>query len=273
MITTTRERNNMMWLLDSLLAGWLLSLMSGPLGSFIVWRRMAYFGDTLAHSALLGITLGFMFDVQLNLAIVLCAVFVALILASLQRQHFIPSDTLLGLMAHTTLAAGLVTLSLVDNVRIDINAYLFGDLLAVNRDDVITLAIGSAVVLLVLSRMWKGLLAVSVSEELAQVEGYQVGRLRLLFMVLLAVVIAGAMKLVGVLLITALLIIPAAAARPLSQGPKQMAALATIISMLAVAMGLGLSYYFDTPAGPSIVLTSAFFFLLSQSGYRLIKQN
>ncbi|NVK37628.1 MAG: metal ABC transporter permease [Gammaproteobacteria bacterium] len=262
----------MMWLLDSLLAGWLLSLMSGPLGSFIVWRRMAYFGDTLAHSALLGITLGFVFEVQLNVAIVLCAVFVALILASLQRQHFIPSDTLLGLMAHTTLAAGLVTLSLVDNVRIDINAYLFGDLLAVDRHDLITMAIGSALVLLALSRMWKGLLAASVSEELAQVEGYQVARLRLLFMVLLAVVIAGAMKLVGVLLITALLIIPAAAARPFSYGPKQMAALATIISMLAVAMGLGLSYYFDTPAGPSIVLTSALFFLLSQSGYRLFKQ-
>lgn len=261
----------MMWLLDSLLAGWLLSLMSGPLGSFIVWRRMAYFGDTLAHSALLGITLGFVFDVQLNVAIVLCAVFVALILASLQRQHFIPSDTLLGLMAHTTLAAGLVTLSLVDNVRIDINAYLFGDLLAVDRQDLITMAIGSALVLLALSRMWKGLLAASVSEELAQVEGYHVARLRLLFMVLLAVVIAGAMKLVGVLLITALLIIPAAAARPFSYGPKQMAALATIISMLAVAMGLGLSYYFDTPAGPSIVLTSALFFLLSQSGYRLFK--
>ncbi len=262
----------MMWLLDSLLAGWLLSLMSGPLGSFIVWRRMAYFGDTLAHSALLGITLGFVFDVQLNVAIVLCAVFVALILASLQRQHFIPSDTLLGLMAHTTLAAGLVTLSLVDNVRIDINAYLFGDLLAVDRQDLITMAIGSALVLLALSRMWKGLLAASVSEELAQVEGYHVARLRLLFMVLLAVVIAGAMKLVGVLLITALLIIPAAAARPFSYGPKQMALLATLISMLAVAMGLGLSYYFDTPAGPSIVLTSALFFLLSQSGYRLFKQ-
>jgi len=261
----------MLWLLDSLLAGWILSLMSGPLGSFIVWRRMAYFGDTLAHSALLGITLGFVFEVQLNVAIVLCAVFVALILASLQRQHFIPSDTLLGLMAHTTLAAGLVTLSLVDNVRIDLNAYLFGDLLAVNREDLITMAIGAALVLAALSRMWKGLLAASVSEELAQVEGYQVAKLRLLFMVLLAVVIAGAMKLVGVLLITALLIIPAAAARPFSQSPKQMAALATIISMVAVAMGLGLSYYFDTPAGPSIVLTSALFFLISQSSYRLVK--
>jgi zinc transport system permease protein len=260
----------MIWLLDSLLAGWLLSLMSGPLGSFIVWRRMAYFGDTLAHSALLGITLGFLLDVQLNLAIVLCAVFVALILASLQRQHIIPSDTLLGLMAHTTLAAGLVTLSLVDNVRIDINGYLFGDLLAVNREDLITMAIGAAIVLAVLSRMWRGLLAASVSEELAQVEGYPVARLRLLFMVLLAVVIAGAMKLVGVLLITALLIIPAAAARPFSSSPAQMAGLATIISMLSVALGLGFSYQMDTPAGPSIVLTSSLFFVISQSAYRLL---
>jgi zinc transport system permease protein len=260
----------MMWLIDSLLAGWILSLMSGPLGSFIVWRRMAYFGDTLAHSALLGITLGFLFDIQLNLAIILCAVFVALLLANLQRQHIIPSDTLLGLMAHTTLAAGLVTLSMVDNVRIDINAYLFGDLLAVDRQDLITMAIGAIIVLAVLSKMWKGLLAASVSEELAQVEGYPVARLRLMFMVLLAVVIAGAMKLVGVLLITALLIIPAAAARPFSKSPAQMAGLATLISMIAVALGLGLSYQLDTPAGPSIVLTSALFFAVSQSVYRLV---
>ena len=195
--------------------------------------------------------------------------FVALILASLQKQHIIPSDTLLGLMAHTTLAAGLVTLSLVDNVRIDINSYLFGDLLAVDRQDLITMAIGATVVLAVLSKMWRGLLAASVSEELAQVEGYPVARLRLLFMVMLAVVIAGAMKLVGVLLITALLIIPAAAARPFSKSPAQMAGLATVISMLAVAMGLGFSYQFDTPAGPSIVLTSALFFVLSQSAYQM----
>ncbi len=255
----------MMWLVDALLAGWLLSLMSGPLGSFIVWRRMAYFGDTLAHSALLGITLGLLLDVQLNLAIILCAVFIALILASLQRQHIIPSDTLLGLMAHTTLAAGLVTLSLVDNIRIDINAYLFGDLLAVDRQDLVMMAIGATVVLFILTRIWRGLLAATVSEELAQVEGYPVARLRLLFMVLLAVVIAGAMKLVGVLLITAMLIIPAAAARPFAVGPKQMALLATVLSMVAVALGLVASYQFDTPAGPTIVLTSALLFIFSQS--------
>ena len=261
----------MIWLLDSLLAGWLLSSMSGPLGSFIVWRRMAYFGDTLAHSALLGITLGFLFDVQLNLAIILCAVFVALLLASLQRQHIIPSDTLLGLMAHTTLAAGLVTLSLVDNVRIDINAYLFGDLLAVDRQDLLAMAVGASLVLAALAKMWRGLLAVTVSEELAQVEGYPVARLRLLFMVLLAVVIAGAMKLVGVLLITALLIIPAASARPFSKSPAQMAGLATIISMVSVALGLLLSYQLDTPAGPSIVLTSSLFFAVSQVSYRFMR--
>ena len=135
-----------------------------------------------------------------------------------------------------------------------------------NRDDLIMMAIGAAVVLVILSRMWKGLLAATVSEELAQVEGYPVARLRLLFMVLLAVVIAGAMKLVGVLLITAMLIIPAAAARPFSEGPKKMALLATVLSMVAVLVGLTLSYQFDTPAGPSIVLTCALLFVMSQLG-------
>lgn len=253
----------MTWLLEALLAGWLLSLMSGPLGSFIVWRRMAYFGDTLAHSALLGVTLGLLMDVNLNLAIILCAVFIALILASLQKQHLIPNDTLLGLMAHTTLAGGLVALSLVD-IRIDINGYLFGDLLAVEREDLYMMAAGSAMVLMILSRIWRGLLAATVSEELAQVEGYPVAQLRLLFMLLLAVVIAGAMKLVGVLLITAMLIIPAATARPFVTRPTQMAFVATLISMIAVACGLSLSYYWDTPAGPSIVLTSAAMFMISQ---------
>ncbi|EAT11259.1 zinc ABC transporter permease subunit ZnuB [Bermanella marisrubri] len=263
----------MLWLLDALLAGWLLSLMSGPLGSFIVWRRMAYFGDTLAHSALLGVTLGFLMDVQLNIAIILCAIFIAVLLANLQRQQLIPSDTLLGLMAHTTLAAGLVTLSMVDNVRIDLNSYLFGDLLAVSRQDLYSLAIGSALVLAAIIKMWRGLLAASVSEELAEVEGYNVARLRLMFMVLLAIVIAGAMKLVGVLLITALLIIPAAAARPFSRHPQQMAFIATILSMISVALGLGLSYQWDTPAGPSVVLASAIIFLISQSAFQLSKRN
>ena len=174
-------------------------------------------------------------------------------------------------MAHTTLAAGLVTLSLVDNVRIDINAYLFGDLLAVDRQDLLAMAIGASLVLAALAKMWRGLLAVTVSEELAQVEGYPVARLRLLFMVLLAVVIAGAMKLVGVLLITALLIIPAASARPFSKSPAQMAGLATIISMISVALGLLLSYQLDTPAGPSIVLTSSLFFAVSQFTYRFVR--
>ena len=254
----------MSWLIDALLAGWLLSLMSGPLGSFIVWRRMAYFGDTLAHSALLGVTLGFVFDVNLNLAIILCAVFVALILASLQRQHFIPSDTLLGLMAHTTLAAGLVTLSQLDNVRIDLMAYLFGDLLAVNQNDLLWIFAGGSFVIALLIWQWRGLLASTVSEELAAIDGYPVKRLKAMLVLLLALVVAISMKIVGVLLISALLIIPAAAARPLAKSPEQMAMLASLIGMISVGAGMAFSFIWDTPTGPSIVVCAAGLFVISQ---------
>lgn len=260
----------MIFLLDALLAGWILSLISGPLGSFLVWRRMAYFGDTLAHSALLGITLGLLLEINLNLAVVLCAVVLAVLLLALQKQHFIPSDTLLGIMAHTSLATGLVALALVGNVRIDLNGYLFGDLLAVERHDVYLLGAGACLILALLARYWRGLLAITVNEELARVEGYPVERLRLLLMVLVALLIAGAMKLVGVLLITALLIIPAATARVMANSPAQMALRASLLSMLAVLLGLCGSYWLDTPAGASIVVVAALLFLFSQIGLRLV---
>ncbi|MCP5325868.1 MAG: metal ABC transporter permease [Oceanospirillaceae bacterium] len=259
-----------MFLLDALLAGWILSLVSGPLGSFLVWRRMAYFGDTLAHSALLGITFGLLLDINLNLAVVLCAVMLALILLALQKQQFIPSDTLLGIMAHTSLATGLVALALVGNVRIDLNGYLFGDLLAVERRDVYLLAGAAALMLALILRYWRGLLAITVNEELARVEGYPVERLRLLLMVLVALLIAGAMKIVGVLLITALLIIPAASARAWANSPARMALHASLLSMLSVLLGLSGSYWLDTPAGASIVVVAALLFVFSQLSARLV---
>ena len=260
----------MMFLLDALLAGWILSLVSGPLGSFLVWRRMAYFGNTLAHSALMGITFGLLLDINLNLAVVLCAVMLALILLALQKQHFIPGDTLLGIMAHTSLATGLVALALVGNVRIDLNGYLFGDLLAVERRDVYLLAGAAALILAFILRYWRGLLAITVNEELARVEGYPVERLRLLLMVLVALLIAGAMKIVGVLLITALLIIPAASARAWANSPGRMALHASLLSMLSVLLGLSGSYWLDTPAGASIVVVAALLFIFSQISARLV---
>jgi zinc transport system permease protein len=251
------------FLLYALLAGLALALVAGPLGSFVVWRRMAYFGDTLSHAALLGVALGFLLDVSPAVAVTVGCLLLAVLLVTLQQRQPLASDTLLGILAPSTLSLGLVVLSFMHEVRIDLMAYLFGDLLAISPGDLAWILGGSAAVLAVLVAMWRPLLAITVHEELAKVEGLPVASLRLTLMLLIAVVIAVAMKIVGVLLITSLLIIPAAAAQRHARSPEQMALGASLLGMLAVCGGLALSWFKDTPAGPSIVVTAAALFLLS----------
>lgn len=251
------------FLLNALLAGLALALVAGPLGSFVVWRRMAYFGDTLSHAALFGVALGLLLDISPTLAVTLGCVLLAVILVLLQQRQPLASDTLLGILAHSTLSLGLVTLSFMRDVRIDLMGYLFGDLLAVSSTDLAWILGGSALVLALLVPLWRPLLSITVHEELAKVEGLPVMAIRLALMLLIAIVIAVAMKIVGVLLITSLLIIPAAAAQRHARTPEQMAVSASLLGMLAVCAGLTLSWFEDTPAGPSIVVSAAALFLLS----------
>ena len=250
------------FLLYALLGGLGVAAVAGPLGSFVVWRRMSYFGDTLAHSALLGVALGLVLQINLNLAVILCCVLLAIGLVAMQKQRLVATDTLLGIMAHSALSLGLVAVSLLDNLRLDLMAYLFGDLLAVSREDLYWIYGGGVLILALLYKLWQPLLAITINEELAQVEGVPVARVRLALMLLIAVVIAVAMKIVGILLITALLIIPAAAARRLAVSPEQMAIGAGTLGCTAVILGLTASWHADTPAGPSIVVMAALQFVL-----------
>ncbi|MBD8492172.1 zinc ABC transporter permease subunit ZnuB [Pseudomonas syringae] len=251
------------FLMYALLAGIALALVAGPLGSFVVWRRMAYFGDTLSHAALLGVALGFLLDISPTVAVTVGCLLLAILLVTLQQRQPLASDTLLGILAPSTLSLGLVVLSFMHEVRIDLMAYLFGDLLAISPTDLAWILGGSALVLALIVALWRPLLAVTVHEELARVEGLPVLTLRLTMMLLMAVVIAVAMKIVGVLLITSLLIIPAAAAQRHARSPEQMALGASMLGVVAVCAGLTLSWFKDTPAGPSIVVAAAGLFLLS----------
>ncbi|TDV59854.1 zinc ABC transporter permease subunit ZnuB [Pseudomonas sp. LP_7_YM] len=251
------------FLLYALLAGLALAVVAGPLGSFVVWRRMAYFGDTLSHAALLGVALGFLLDISPALAVTVGCLLLAVLLVMLQQRQPLASDTLLGILAPSTLSLGLVVLSFMRDVRIDLMGYLFGDLLAISPVDLAWILGGSAAVLVLICALWRPLLAITVQEELATVEGLPVATLRMTLMLLIAVVIAVAMKIVGVLLITSLLIIPAAAAQRHARSPEQMALGASVIGILAVCGGLALSWFKDTPAGPSIVVCAAALFLLS----------
>ncbi|PUB91707.1 MAG: zinc ABC transporter permease subunit ZnuB [gamma proteobacterium symbiont of Ctena orbiculata] len=252
------------FLTRALIAGLGVALVTGPLGVFVVWRRMAYFGDTLAHSALLGVALGFLLGISLNLSVILLGILLALLLVSMSGNRQLSQDTQLGILAHSALSLGLVVMAFQTSVRVDLMGYLFGDILAVTAGDLLWVWGGGLLVLLVLILIWRPLLSLTVHEELAQVEGVPVERMRLIFMLLIALVIAISMKIVGVLLITSMMIIPAAAARRFSRTPEQMALLAVAVGVLAVILGLAGSWQWDTPAGPSVVVATALLFGLTQ---------
>lgn len=247
----------------ALLAGVGVALVAGPLGCFIVWRRLAYFGDTLSHAALLGVALAFLLEVNITLAVFLVSATVAASLLLLQRHATLSADALLGLLAHSTLALGLVVLAFMSWIRVDLMGFLFGDILAVSKLDVATIWAAGLAGIGVLAAIWRPLFAGTVNRELAQAEGLRPERADATFMVLLAAVIALSMKIVGVLLITALLIIPAATARRFAFGPEQMAIIAALSGVLAVIAGLYGSLEWDTPTGPSIVVAALALFVLS----------
>lgn len=247
----------------ALLAGIGVALVAGPLGCFVVWRRLAYFGDTLSHAALLGVALAFLFEINITLAVFAVSAIVALSLLLLQRRAALSGDALLGLLSHSALAIGLVVLAFMTWIRFDLMGFLFGDILSVSKFDIAVIAAGGATVLAILAVIWRPLFAGTVNRELAQAEGMNPDRTNVIFMLLVAAVIAISMKIVGVLLITALLIIPAAAARRFASGPEQMGILAGIIGAVAVVGGLFGSLEWDTPAGPSIVVAALGLFVLS----------
>ena len=240
-----------------------VALVAGPLGCFVIWRRLAYFGDTLAHSALLGVALAVLLDLEPATGVFIAAASVSLLLLLLQRQSLLASDTLLAILAHSTLALGLILLALMSWGGADLFGYLFGDILAVTQRDLIFIYGGGGLVLAVMAVFWRPLLAATVSPEIAAAENLRPDRSRLLLTLLLAAVVAMAIKVVGIFLITSMLIIPAAAARRFASGPEQMALIAALIGCLASVAGLFASYFIDLPAGPAIVFVSMLLFLVS----------
>ncbi len=248
----------------ALLAGIGLALVTGPVGCFVVWRRLAYFGETIAHSSLLGIALAVILNINILIGILTAACLVVVTMYYLERRETLPTDTLLGLMAHGGLALGLVVLAFFPNMRVDLHALLFGDLLAVTRLDVAIIWLGGAAALGLLFWIWRPLLAATVNQDLAVVAGLRPERARLIFGFLVAGIIAIAIKIVGILLIVALLVIPAAAARRFSSSPERMALAAAVLGVIAIGGGLYSSARLDTPSGPSIVVAALALFVVTR---------
>lgn len=251
------------FLFRALIAGIGIALVTGPLGCFVVWRRLSFFGDTLAHSALLGVLLSVSFDINISLSVFAVSSLVALFLLKLQNITNLASDSLLGLLSHSSLAIGLVVLGFLSFIRFDIMGVLFGDILSVSVNDLLIIWIGGATILVVLWRIWKPLFAATVNYELAEAEGMQPDRINVIFTILLAALIAISIKMVGLLLITGMLIIPTAMARNLSNNPKQMVIFSIIGGLLSVFIGLYTSFEINTASGPTIITVALILFILS----------
>ena len=255
------QATGLVWWSLPLLAGLGTALLAGPLGCFVVWQRMAYFGESLAHSALLGVALGLWLGITSFITVIGCGMVLALLLVHFRQHSRFSTDTLLGILSHTLLAGGLVLLATLPSVRVNIDSLLFGDLLSVSLTDTLLIYVLLFSLYIVFAYLWQPLIAMTVHEELAQAEGIPVARIRTILMCMMAAVVAVAMKVVGVLLMTSLLIIPAAIAHRYAKSPEQMAFMSSITGVMAVAGGALLSWFLNTPVGPSIVLLAGLFFL------------
>ncbi len=247
-------------MLPPILLGICLALVSGPLGCFVVWRKMAYFGDTIAHAALLGIGLSAILEqhyILLTIASCLCVSG----LLSIKTQ-LIGNDTSLGVIAHGSLALGLLSLGATDKGA-SITSILMGDILATSTQDILVAALLSTALLTLIYMQWKNLLLSSIDENLAKTEGKVPAFSKFILMISISLAVAFGIQLVGALLVSSLLIVPASAARFLSRSPEQMALTASLIGIASVITGISVSALFDLPSGPSIVVVALVFFLFS----------
>lgn len=260
------------FIIRAIIAGVGIAIIAGAIGCFVVWRKMAYFGDSLAHSALLGVALGLVMGISTNLGtIIICSLF-AVLLIWLQQKKILATDTLLGILAHSALSVGMVTLSLLEK-SVDLHSYLFGDILAVTSAEIYFILFGGFFVLIFLYFNWSSFVLMTIDEKLAKAEGINIVFYQLLIMLLMTVVVAVSFKIVGLLLITSLLIIPAAAARQLANSPEKMAIISSLLAVCSVAIGVYSSLYLDTPSGPSIVVASTIIFITISIFSFIFKKN
>ncbi|MBT4879188.1 MAG: hypothetical protein HON42_05155 [Alphaproteobacteria bacterium] len=258
------------FLVRTIIAGFLLSLVAGPIGSLIMWQKKAYFGDSLAHAAILGIAISLFLGINLNFAIIFVLISFATILIFLEKQDTIPSDTILGILAHSSLAFGMVLISFKQNLYFDLEGFLFGNILSVSKQDILLMSIVTIVIMCLLKLFWSKLILISLSQTLAEAElGKNMHRIKAGFALILAIFVALNIKIAGILLINSMLIISAATARQFANSALQVALIGSFIALLAVASGIISSYYIDIPTGATIVASLTILFIFSLY-YKLI---
>ena len=250
------------FIIRGIIAGIAVALVSGLVGCFVVWRRLSYYGESIAHSSLLGAGIGILLGIGINFGVVFVCLIFGILFLWLQQSKSLSSDTLLGVIAHFALAIGIIVISF-NKIKIDLHAFLFGDILTVSSSDILGMYIGVIIVITLILSNWSSLVLATIDEDLAKSEGINPLYVNVLLTTIMTIVVALSLQIIGLLLITAMLIIPAATARRLTNSPESMVVVSTTIGIFSVIFGIYLSVELDLPSGPSIVVVGSILFFLS----------
>jgi zinc transport system permease protein len=259
------------FMLRALLAGLIMVLIAAPMGCLMVWQRLAFLSDTLGHAAVLGVGLGLLLQLQPIFGVLAVALVIVFSLSRVSSFNSALSETTLAIISHTGLAGGIILVGLLPGPSINLEAILFGDLLATTRGDLLNLLLTTTLLVVLLLRHWRAFVAVSVSREIAQAEGIEVRRVQFLMYVMIALLVAVMMKVMGVLLIAAMLVIPTSSARLFSRSPEQMVVISGLYGLAALAGGMTGSFHFDWQTGPAIVVSATLLLLLTLALTRVFR--
>ena len=251
------------FLVRSILAGLMMVSIAAPMGCLMVWQRLAFLSDTLGHAAVLGVGIGLLLEVNPMFGVLAVVILIVFSLSQVANFNNALSETTLAIISHTGLAGGLILLGALPSNSVSLEAILFGDLLATTRSDLLMILVTTLILLVLLIRHWRPFVALSVSREIAQAEGISVRKEQFLMYMMIALLVAVLMKVMGVLLIAAMLVIPTTSARLLSQNPEQMVWFSAAFGILSLAGGITGSFQFDWQTGPSIVLSATIFLVVT----------
>jgi zinc transport system permease protein len=259
------------FLLRAVLAGLIMVVIAAPMGCLMVWQRLAFLSDTLGHAAVLGVGLGLMLQLEPIFGVLAVALVIVFSLSRVSSFNSALSETTLAIISHTGLAGGIILVGLLPGPAVNLEAILFGDLLATTSADLLNLLLTTVLLLVLLLRHWRAFVAVSVSREIAQAEGIEVRRIQFLMYIMIALLVAVMMKVMGVLLIAAMLVIPTTSARLFSRSPEQMVYISGLYGLFALGGGITSSFHFDWQTGPAIVVSATVLLLLTLAVTRVIK--
>jgi zinc transport system permease protein len=259
------------FLIRAVLAGLIMVVIAAPMGCLMVWQRLAFLSDTLGHAAVLGVGLGLMLQLEPIFGVLAVALVIVFSLSRVSSFNSALSETTLAIISHTGLAGGIILVGLLPGPAVNLEAILFGDLLATTSADLLNLLLTTVLLLVLLLRHWRAFVAVSVSREIAQAEGIEVRRIQFLMYIMIALLVAVMMKVMGVLLIAAMLVIPTSSARLFSRSPEQMVYISGLYGLFALGGGITSSFHFDWQTGPAIVVSATVLLLLTLAVTRVIK--